>query len=449
LYRTTALTFAATFLLATALISACCTGISWADSKWNIRGIDEYSAIVFEPGSIAVDSKNYPHIFYTDVGGFYPNRYAFDKFDVYTYYNGVTWSKYTFGLHTNTTGLAFALDPHDHPHEVCYGVDNEIGVLSYANWAENHWIFQTVDNVGSEGFMIASLAFDINGKPHIAYTVTPITWDTIQEQYTYPTPENASNNELRYAMLTESGWQFQTIDNNVDAYSKISIEVDSSKIAHLMYSKQHQIVYTASNSGWNKQVIVENATLGNMILDSHGNPHFIFISALWVSWDMVTGGNSSLMYSAWNGSAWNTRGVAANIEPNDGFGFLALDYQDQPHLDFVEGFGHLTYASLENGTWITQIVGELFGAGPLIMDSNGKPHISFGANYAYGRVFQMYATTEPTLNPNLPLIPDSTLDRTTLVGIGTAVVIVAIVVGSVIYFKTHSEKKKSPSPNSQ
>jgi hypothetical protein len=353
------------------VLSACFTGITWANSKWDIQTINQDADT---PGFIALDSKNNPHILYHPSSGH--DVASSTSWDIYVSYNGYYWTGQKLFFDGMIAGTSLALDSHDNPHVLCYGVINYTLELLYASWTGTSWTFQMVDgyyNIYSPPLVLSALAFDSEGNPHIAYTVNTGAGGVVGE------------NELKYAVLNKTGWELQTIDDNVDDGGPrfcphgISLGVDSTGNAHVMYSKTNQVTYAFSTlQGWNKQVIVNNATFGNMVLDSHGYPHLVYISS-----------NNSLMYSEWNGSYRNTQRVASDADS----AYLALDSQDQPHVNYLIK-GNLIYASIENGSWVLQTVDNTASsAGPLAMDSNEKPHISYGGiSGPYFSSYQMYGT---------------------------------------------------------
>jgi hypothetical protein len=357
------------------LLSACLVGVALADPRWSLQTIDKDAYV---PGFLAVDSKNNPHILYHPLMGSIDN---FNKifWDMYTTYNGFNWTSHELKFDGMISILDFKLDSHDTPHVLCAGTAKDLNYtysnLLYGTWNGNTWAFQTIDSYhtisGPPGSFGGSLAFDSQGNPYVAYTVDIFRF---------------TEGELKYAALTGNGWNPQTIDVDVDG--GVHLGVDSSGIVHLLYSKSGNVIHALLDSGsWNTQVIVENASKwGGVVFDSHGNPRFLYVSS-----------DNSLMYSKWTGSAWDTQ----SLPWIEHWGWVALDSHDQLHLDFLVD-GDLTYASLENSMWVTQIVDHNdLTPGPLVIDSNDNPHISYGGEaIRYGRAAQMYAhaTTVSTLD---------------------------------------------------
>jgi hypothetical protein len=369
------------------------------------------------PGFLAVDSKNNPHILYhPDTGRFTPTVGSYSTWNIYANLDVIDSRKLEFdGM---IGGAALALDSHDNPHALCYGlVDQGIGGFEglingtlevlYASWTGTNWTFQVVDRCYEQSMLslplvVGAIAFDSEDIPHIVYTVVPFRY---------------AERELRYATSTGSGWNTETIDKSDEG--NVNLAMDSAGNAHVMYTKSSQIEYAVSTvQGWDKQMVVDNATFGNMVLDSQGNPHLIYISD-----------DNDLLYSAWEGSFWNTQIIYPNITPIRSFGCLALDSRDQPYVDYLVGDfpkNNLTFASFENGKWSPQVVDtDVYTAGPLVMDSNGNPHISYGGQYVYlTRSYHMYATATLPDTPATPL----QLNLSTFIPIIAALILIVVAV---------------------
>jgi hypothetical protein len=132
-------------------------------------------------------------------------------------------------------------------------------------------------------------------------------------------------------------------------------------------------------------------SLGNLVLDSRGNPQFIFLrSYIPDSVPQVYG----LWYASWDETRWNTQLVATNTAANGlggrtglyTFAYLALDSDDFPHIVYVtslprdlSGLGYLAYASKINNNWEIQTVSSTFISGNCFLaeDQNDDAHIVF------------------------------------------------------------------------
>ena len=156
-----------------------------------------------------------------------------------------------------------------------------------------------------------------------------------------------------------------------------------------------------ANSGWNIQTVVSNVSgFGNLVLDSKGQPHFVY------SVDHTT-----IIYASWNGISWTYRSVSNVkwLEQGSGFPFLALDSLDYPHISYLtaEAPGaapELMYAAWTGTAWNIQTVAPGDGPPYLAVDSNRIPHISYylGTGPPASIMYAIAAEPVPLYSP-LPL----------------------------------------------
>jgi hypothetical protein len=359
-----------TALLLVLMLTASFMNIVKAGPSWNIQTIDEDAV---GAGLIAVDSNNQPHIAYND---YFENNES--RALKYASRNISGWNIQTV---TSQLGIwDFKLDAHNNPHFLCAN-STDLRDLIYVSWRESNWTFQTIESQLYSNYY-AALALDSAGNPHVVYSFLRVVENqtVIGEGYV-----------LKYASWTTSGWHFETVDSGIATYEPFRLAIDSAGKAHIMYIQSQKLVYAVStSSGWNTQAVLENVPFGNMVLDSNGYPNFIYISKSFDDSDNI------LMYSRWNGSAWSTQEVTSNGSFNSiNFGFLALDSYNYPHIDFHNNDA-LMYAAWNGTHWNIQTVISTNTAapGPLVIDSIGTPHISYGGVWTlHGRSYAMYATT--------------------------------------------------------
>jgi hypothetical protein len=274
------------------------------------------------------------------------------------------------------------LDSHNNPH-VLYGSDG----LKYASWTGTNWVNQTVDNNGGFG----SIALDSSNIPHITYK---------------------DGQAIKYAIWTGINWNIQTVEN-VSESATLSFSIDQNNTVYIMYQSDGVKLAVYRDSSWNIQTVATDiSTLGNMVLDSEGYPHFIYT----VNYGF---NNSTLKYSHWNGTSWITQDVVSNTVIGYGWtplpGSLALDSNDSPQIAYITSTPELMYAKWTGTTWniknvenayynITQFVEASTSAESpcyLTLDSNDNPHISYHIipvhGYSDARSIIMYARgTNPT-----------------------------------------------------
>lgn len=355
-----------------------------AASTWSIQTVDK-NAVRGGGVGITLDSHNNPHIAYND----YENGNYQNPMDLkYARWNGTGWN-----IQTVTQGgeyLDFVLDSNGTPHILYFDAATGYG-LKYASWTGSNWNIQTIDDQGHKG----SLALDSAGNPHIAYTA------------------NDNPIVLKYASWTGSSWSIQTLDSTGD-FNYVSLALDSNNNPHIIYQTGNvtsgisslipssAIKYAAWNasSGWNIQTALEgNVGFTHMALDSNGYPHFIYFE------DNRNGNITfrTLMYDSWNGSAWKSQIVASNMDAAGSGGDFTIDSHDYPHIDYFNGTpdgGILMYARWISTAWDIQTVdsNNATSSGPIAVDSNGNPHITYsGPQPEWLTSYLMYATTtEPT-----------------------------------------------------
>jgi hypothetical protein len=366
-----------------------------AASSWNLQTVDKNATA--EAGFIAVDSDNNPHIVYDDV-------YDETEYLMYASLNSSSWN-----IQTITSwyyAMGFAVDSNNTPHILCVNKKNgAFGSLTYVSWTGSNWTFQTVANQTTNDGFRASLALDSADNPHIAYLEIN---------------NLASFSPLKYATWTGSAWDVKTVDPDVSD-APINLALDSAGNAHIMYYVLQKLTYAVSTStGWSKQTVNLNATatVGNMVLDSNGYPHFVYLLKPTPSYDYNT-----LMYASWDGSVWNTQTVASKAAFQN-VGYLALDSHNQPHIDFRNGSA-LVYATWTGTIWNFQTVdpNNPNGPGPIVIDHNGNPHISYaGLQLENAMAYAMYATAAESTQTSSAFI---------LLLVSTAVIVVAVV--TVVY----------------
>jgi hypothetical protein len=428
---------------------------------WNTQLVDQKGS----GGSIALDSNGNPHIVYskwytvTSEPGF---EYAALSLK-YAVWTGTSWNIKT--VDPSGSGGQLALDSTGAPHIIYTGDE---GALKYAVLSVfGNWDIKTIDNSGTD---YHSMVLDSKGNAHVVYTVRDYS-------------KNQEADYIKYAILNGATWDVETIDTvNVTAtsYTPPSIAVDPSNNPHIIYLEtiefQNPIktpmmsFYETSNvkyaflnsSGWQVQTAFSNATstLGNLVLDSKGQPSFCLMQEFFTYNSESNNFNvtSSMNYAYFNGSVWNTRVIDSEPTPS-GQTFLNLDSSDNPQLYFYAktyqkstSILSLMNAQWTGSNWNTQNLGNItsnqnfYNDSPSIsdiaFDSQGKPSLTydgetgtFGSAPHYGGL--TYASLESIVVPiYVSLFPTISA----LIGV---VVIATILL--VIYKRKHKNAKYSVS----
>jgi hypothetical protein len=353
-------------------------GVAWA-GEWHVETVDA-EGWVGTNTSLALDSSDYPHISYCDIGS---NNLK------YAYWNGSAWHIETVDSECRDTSLA--LDSSDRPCIAYYDDTNDN--LKYAHWSGGSWHIETVDSEGYVG-MYASLALDSADRPCIAYNAY------YPEQY-YLT-------ELIYARWTGDSWQMEAVESHYDgeaAGEYCSLALDESDNPHISYYyctwptrsepaadgwdgdsrngrnrpdppfSRGWLKYARwDGDSWQIEIVDdEDYDVGqwtSLVLDSSGHPHISYYGYA----------DSDLRYARWDGGSWQ-RDVVESVGEVGGYNSLALDSSDRPRISYYDdSHGDLKLAVQGDGGWWKAIVdsaGDVGMCTSLALDLNNSPRISY------------------------------------------------------------------------
>jgi hypothetical protein len=229
--------------------------VYWDGSKWIFEIVDS-GGDVGDYCSLALDSKDYPHICYYDNTKPYGLKYAYrEKSDS-------TWITKTIDSGSGVGyDISIAIDSQDHPHVSFYDhyYYNKSIRYAYQN-VLFRWIFQGVDSEGvGHG---SSLALDSNNNPHMSYQ------DTI-------------NKDLKYAHSTSGGEGFsEIVDSDGEIGLTTSLALDSKDYPHISYhlfSKNKDLKYAYWNGKtWDIQTVGSGIN-PSIVLDAYDSPHIGYI----------------------------------------------------------------------------------------------------------------------------------------------------------------------------
>jgi len=151
--------------------------------------------------------------------------------------------------------------------------------LELASLGATGWTVEVLDSQGDAG-RYASLAYDADGEPHIAYYVA----------------EGSESGTVRHAWKDASGWQIENVGllqnlrmGHTGARKITSLAFDPEGGLHLAYTDRDRLVYAQqTDDGWIGQEVVEpgSRVLGQLVelaIDADGNPHLIWFDAISLS----------------------------------------------------------------------------------------------------------------------------------------------------------------------
>jgi hypothetical protein len=193
----------------------------WDGTKWNTQAIPLNSDIIGYFTSIVLDSNDRPSI------SFYEYRGPKDT-DIKIRLRNVMWSGSSWQVKTiddqEGSGKfnAMDIDASGHIHLAYANVSANTAGLRYAFWNGEVWKAEIVDgleqNKGESVGYSANVVVDKDGNPHIAYM-------------------NESTSQLKYAVRRNNMWQTQTVDQlaGVGYPDRNSIAIDEDGHVHIGY----------------------------------------------------------------------------------------------------------------------------------------------------------------------------------------------------------------------
>jgi hypothetical protein len=240
-------------------------------SKWFTMTIAQYASFC----TLALDSKQRPHISYADHGTGKGAKLR------YIYWNGgAEWKNQpvsppgdaVVGYYTS-----IALDAKDNPSFSFYDYEGPAGIgfvlrLRNVVWAENHWEVNTIDpDMGSGKFN--SIAVDSLGHPHVAYANV-----------------KAESGSLRYASWDGNTWKTEILEGATKAVGIFSVALilDKSDNPHIAYTDvtSRIVKYATRRNGVWRLEAVDSITReaypdrNGIALDDHGNVYISYYDAV-------------------------------------------------------------------------------------------------------------------------------------------------------------------------
>ncbi len=208
-----------------------------------------------------------------------------------------------------------AVDSSGNPHISYINAESTVSSkIQYAVKSLGNWQIETVD-ILSYLYVDVSMTLDSSAKPHISYssfsnylsyaTRNGGLWQTEllekgsqssialdssgNPHFSYVGPPDVS---LTYISKTSSGWQKESIDNNIAGHGSTSLVMDSNDNPRISYGGQGLVLYYAIKKGGTWQIeTVDNNCYGDfpsLAVDKSGNPHISYFDS----------GNNKLKYAS-------------------------------------------------------------------------------------------------------------------------------------------------------
>lgn len=222
--------------------------------------------------------------------------------------------------------ISYSDDSH---HSLKYAELNSVG-------PDHTWTTTTVDLNGADpaGFKTA-IALDTSGLPHIAYTKL--------------------DRHLWHAWKACAGcsWSREEVDSSAEVSGRnISLAIDGNGHIHLVYYDEitSTLQYAINDGSWYFDNFVDSGAIGY-----HGvEPSLVLTSGTWPAIAYVDG--TSIKYAQKTGIAPSNWSISTvyddSTAPNDpNFPSLQLPNDDvtQPWISFIDGDGHISLATVDEG----------------------------------------------------------------------------------------------------
>jgi hypothetical protein len=332
---------------------------------------------------------------------------------------------------------SLALDSKDNPHIAYY--DDDFQDLRYASFLNGIWTVEIVDSVGNAGDN-CSLALDNNDRPYISYrqdyqghywslkyaTKTDSGWvkimvDTPKDTTYYESGEYSSiainNNgfpcisytqynpsKIKFAYQDEYGWHLtDVIDIYTSYFTKLVFDNADQPVIGFHYYEQEDTVYhnrlkiahlNPADSTWSIVTVPDSigstdyGTLLGFDMDSQNNAYFTYQN-YWYDY---------LRLAVYDGQNWNIETVTQDPGLSSSPGLtLKVDRLDQPAIVEFYYSDEVRLYQKVNGQWQCQTVDkEEYGINPLAycsldFNSDNYPRIAIhGRTTSYTRIGLFY-----------------------------------------------------------
>jgi hypothetical protein len=270
--------------------------------------------------SLALDSKQRPHISYADFGMSSGAKLR------YAHWDGAAWHKEELPLNSDTVGYytSIGLDANDYPSISFYEYrgpkGTEISVrLRIVTWNGKFWEVKTLDGENQSG-KFNSLAVDFRGHVHVAYANV-----------------NALTAGMRYAYWDGRSWSLEAFDGRQEnatmlvGYSTcVALDKDANPHVTYMNYSTPTLKYAVRRAGhWEVQAVDRLAAVAypdrnSIVVDEQGEPYIGYYDA----------GQGLLKIAHREGTKWaieivdsGASGFTSSLQLHDGV--LWISYADE------------------------------------------------------------------------------------------------------------------------
>ena len=340
-------------------------------NSWSISAIDNVGDSTFT--SIDVDSKNNPHIAYTEVSSNQNNnlKYATNE-------NGI-WEKFSLdGSWASDLDVgaycSLSVDANDEVHISYEDTDGQLKYIVSTISLNSPWLDEVVDSNGEIRSEV-SVGIDQSANIHVAY-----------HDYT--------SNSLKYAYKENNSWTISVVDSSTVSpgygMSYNSLAIDSTGAIHIVYGDtDSDVLRHARKNSTASNFYIQNIFTGtgpfppyhSLAIDSNDIPHVSM-----VGW---SGANLKQKYATVVNGTWVASDVA-NLDGAGGHSYLALDSNNSPHIIFKDyststpTIKHATnLGSVSSQNWqITTVVSSFTNYFDIVIDSLDNIHICYSTGFS-------------------------------------------------------------------